>query len=395
MKPIFLNHAAVNCSMGSQLSQVEDNLFGSVLGNVQDHSFLTSTEKYSPGRLLPLGLVNTDLPSTSIEEENSRNNRMLTSVILNLLPEIERLKERFGPQRIGIVIGTSTSGVSEGEAALIYDADKYSLKDGYRYSTQEFSASVRYLSSWLGTTGPAWVVSTACTSGAKAIASAVRLLNLGVCDAVIAGGVDTLCKMTVAGFSSLLVTTNKQCNPFSVNRDGINIGEAGAFFIVSREESAVRVAGFGETSDAYHISSSDPEGKGAQSAMYLALKNAGLAAKEIDYLNLHGTATKKNDLIESRAVNQVLGSQIACSSTKPLTGHTLAAAGAIEALFCWMLLQRQDSLLPPHIWDAEVDPKLAVLNGLARVQLDVPAKYAMSNSFAFGGNNLSLILARE
>lgn len=395
----YLNKAAINCALGSNLTQFAENLFKAE----QLSSFFTNTDQYSPDRVLPLGLVQSPLADVTVEGENSRNNRLLASTISPLLSDIDALKARYGSHRIGIVLGTSTSGISDGEAAvsILENGDQdasIAIDPNYDYQTQEFSAPVRFLSKWLGISGPAWVVSTACTSGSKALASAARLLELGVCDAVIAGGVDSLCKMTVAGFSSLMVTSEQRCNPFSVNRNGINIGEASAVFLVSKTPSDIRIAGIGETSDAYHISSPEPEGKGAKAAMLAAIKQAGIKPDDVDYLNLHGTATEHNDLMEARAVDQVFAAHnhtIACGSTKALTGHTLAAAGAVEALICSLSLQRSDGLLPPQIWDEQLDPALPRLAGLGKRQLDNPAKYALSNSFAFGGNNVSLLLARE
>lgn len=388
--PVYLNHASANCALGDDLASVERNLFNSI----DEQDFLTNTELYSPGRSLPLGLVTSELPTVDIADGDSRNNRLLASATTPLLVEIERVKNKYGTARIGIVIGTSTSGIAEGEAAIRWNNSQYVLAPGYRYTTQEFSAPTRFLARWLGVNGPAWVVSSACTSGGKALTCAARLLQLGVCDAVVAGGVDTLCHMTVAGFSALQVISDRRCNPFSLNRDGINIGEGAAVFILSCEEGPVRLAGWGETSDAYHISSPDPDGKQAEAAMIKALAMDNLPPEDVDYLNLHGTGTQQNDLMEGSVAARLFGSTPACGSTKPLTGHTLAAAGAIEALFCWLLLQRRDGKLPQHVWDGVMDPAFASLGGLGRLALSSPARYAMSNSFAFGGNNLALLLAR-
>lgn len=394
--PVFLNHAGVICSLGADLASVEDKLFSSGrLTPGTERSFLTFSDTWSPGRTLPLGLVTENLPATAIAAENTRNNRLLAASLSPLLRVVEDLKSRHGRHRVGIVVGTSTSGIGEGEAALTCDSAGARLAADYRYASQELSAPARFLARWLDVSGPCWTQSSACTSGAKALASAARLLRLGVCDAVVAAGVDSLCHMTVAGFSSLLVTAGSHCNPFSRNRCGINIGEGSAVFVLSREPGPVRLAGVGESSDAHHISSPDPEGKGAAAAMLQALTMAQTDPAQIDYVNLHGTATLQNDAMEALAVNRVFGPDVSCGSTKPLTGHTLAAAGAIEALICWLLLQRDDSRLPPHLWDGEVDPDLAALNGLARYNGAAPARMVMSNSFAFGGNNLSLVLSRE
>jgi 3-oxoacyl-[acyl-carrier-protein] synthase-1 len=390
-QPIFLNAAGVICSLGSGLKNIEDHLFS----ENKKITYLKHSPKFSTENNLLLGMVEHPLAAVSIPEEDTRNNQMLTTATEPLLHEIELLKKRFGPQRIGAVIGTSTSGISDGEEAFRYHRKQNKFPADYHYRMQEPSSPSRYIAKWLGLRGPVFSVSSACTSGAKALASAARLLRLGVCDVVIAGGVDTLCDMTVKGFSSLLVTTSSICNPFSINRDGINLGEGAGLFLLTRDPGPVRLAGIGETSDAYHISSPHPEGKGAENAMRQALLQAGLKPENIQYLNLHGTGTEQNDKMEARAVQRVFGNDIACSSTKPLTGHTLAAAGAIEAVFCWLALQREDGRLPPHCWDGQTDPDLPVLNGITTTKLDEKLTTAMSNSYAFGGNNASLIMVRE
>jgi 3-oxoacyl-[acyl-carrier-protein] synthase-1 len=388
---VYLNHAGLICSLGSGTSDVAENLFFSK----PTKSFVKKSKNYVISRELPVGEITALLAEVFIPQEDTRNNRVLTTAIEQLRPKIEELKQRFGAQRIGVVIGTSTSGISDGETALAYHRQHGQLPGDYHYRKQEISSPSRYVANWLGLKGPAFSVSSACTSGAKALASGARLIRLGVCDAVIAGGVDTLCRMTVEGFSSLSVTTDSICNPFSVNRNGINIGEAAGIFIMSAEPAAVCLAGWGESSDAYHISSPHPDGIGAESAMRKALSGAGLPASAIDYLNFHGTATEQNDRMEANAVHRVLGADICCGSTKPLTGHTLAAAGAIEAVFCWLALQRDDGLLPQHRWDAQYDSSLPPLNNIAAAKADRPLTAAMSNSFAFGGNNISLVMAKQ
>jgi 3-oxoacyl-[acyl-carrier-protein] synthase-1 len=390
-QPIFLNSAGLICSLGSGTKNIQDCLFS----ENTDVTYLQQSPKFSADNKLLFGLVEHSLAAVSIAKENTRNNRMLTTASEPLLNEIQILKERFGPQRIATVIGTSTSGISEGEEAFRYYRNQNKFPENYHYCMQEPSSPSRYIAKWLGLRGPVFSVSSACTSGAKALASAARLLRLGVCDAVIAGGVDTLCNMTIKGFSSLLITTDSICNPFSVNRNGINIGEGAGLFLLTREQGPVRLAGIGETSDAYHISSPHPEGKGAEGAMRQALQQAGMKPESIQYLNLHGTGTEQNDEMEARAVQRVFGNNIACSSTKPLTGHTLAASGAIEAAFCWLALQREDDRLPPHRWDGQTDPDLPVLNGIGTTRLGKKLTTAMSNSYAFGGNNTSLIMVRE
>jgi 3-oxoacyl-[acyl-carrier-protein] synthase I len=247
----------------------------------------------------------------------------------------------------------------------------------------------------LGICGPAHVISTACSSGAKALASAARLLRAGLADAVIAGGADTLCRLTVAGFRALECVSVARCNPLSARRKGINLGEGAALFVMSRELGPLRLSGWGETSDAHHMSAPDPTGRGAADAMRLALHRAGVPPGAVDYVNLHGTGTRQNDAMESHAVGQVLGLDVATSSTKPLTGHALAAAGAIEAAFAWLtLVDNPRGVLPPHWWDGERDPELAGLHVVSPGgSLGRPPAHVLSNSFAFGGSNAALLIS--
>lgn len=388
---IYLHSAGVVCPLGSGVEAVGRALFS----DMPPGGYFCNSEQYSPGQLLPLGMVRDPLTAVDITEEATRNNSLLTTAVAPLRQQIDEYKTRYGAHRVATIIGTSTSGISDGEIAIRHFVKEGALPSDYRYSMQEIFSPTRYLAQYLGITGPSWAVSSACTSGGKALVSAARLLRLGVCDMVVAGGVDTLCEMTVAGFSALGVTASTPCTPFSKQRQGINIGEAAALFIMSREAGEIRLQGSGETSDAYHISAPHPEGTGAEAAMRAALADGDLNAEQVDYLNFHGTATRQNDKMEAFAAHRVFGEQIACGSTKSLTGHTLGAAGALEAVFCWMCLQRDDGRLPTHAWDGEVDPELPPLPGLARVKLQQRAKVAMSNSFAFGGNNLSLLLARD
>ncbi|MGZ4960458.1 MAG: beta-ketoacyl synthase N-terminal-like domain-containing protein, partial [Methylomonas sp.] len=243
--------------------------------------------------------------------------------------------------------------------------------------------------------GPAYTISTTCSSSANALASARRLLRLGVCDAVVVGGADALCGTTLQGFSSLAAVSSTHCNPFSKNRDGTIIGEGAALFLMSKRPSPIALLGVGASSDAYHISAPRPDGSGAFLAMQAALQDAGLPPEEINYINLHGTATPQNDAMESRAVGRLFGGNTPCGSSKPVTGHCLGAAGAIEAGLCWLLLSELnlEKQLPPHLWDGEADPELEPLDFVPLAN-DGPnsLQYCLSNSFSFGGNNVSLLI---
>jgi 3-oxoacyl-[acyl-carrier-protein] synthase-1 len=326
---------------------------------------------------------------------DSRNNRLLLTLLDEIAAPVADAIRRFGRERVAVVVGTSTSGMAEGEAAYAYHRAHGCLPSGFDYGQQEPGSAASALSRALDLAGPAYVVATACSSSAKVFASARRLIRLGLADAAVVGGADTLCRLTQAGFGSLESLSRGPCNPFSANRDGITIGEGGALFLMSREPAEVALLGVGESSDAHHLSAPDPEGKGALAAMQGALADAGLAAADIGYVNLHGTATPLNDAMESRAVADLFGA-VPCSSTKAMTGHTLGAAGAVEAAFLWLTLSGRwnpDRLVPPQLWDGVADPALPRL-ALAESGARLAGGACLSNSFAFGGSNCSLILGK-
>lgn len=393
MDTIYLNECGVLCALGEGVDRVRQVLL------VEARSGLEISDACSPGRPLPLGRVHAALPDLSHLPlpQRSRNNALALAALGQIRPAVDAAIARFGAGRVGVVIGTSTSGVSAAETALAAHAASGALPDGFHYGQQEMGSCADVLARELGIHGPAYVHSSACSSSAKALASAARLIRMGLCDAVVSGGVDTLCGFTVAGFSALESVSSAPCNPLGAARNGINLGEAAALFLMSREPAAVQLAGWGESSDGHHISAPDPQGAGARVAMSEALRRAGVVAADIDYINLHGTATVQNDAMESRAVAALFGPDVAVSSTKPFTGHTLGAAGAIEAAFCWIAMQddNPDGLLPPHLWGGEPDPALPALNVAgAGARLGRPICHALSNSFAFGGSNAALVFGR-
>ena len=365
-------------------------------------SGVTLSENYLPGRSVPLGQVDPTVLLPAVDEfplrDRSRNNRLALAALSQIRPAVDRAIEHFGADRFGIVIGTSTSGIAEGEMALREFAASAALPEQFHYGQQEMGSPAAVLASTLGITGPAYVHSSACASSAKALASAARLTLMGACDAVLAGGVDSLCAFTVAGFAALESVSDTRCNPLSRNRNGINLGEGAALFLLSREPATVSLRGWGESSDGYHISAPDPAGAGARSAMEQALSRAGIAAAQVDYVNLHGTATVQNDAMEARVIHALFGDRVSVSSTKPFTGHALGAAGAIEAGLCWLAMQDDNATgkVPPHLWDGLADPALPVLNVAGPgASLGHPLRCAVSNSFAFGGANATLLLGRE
>lgn len=390
---VYLGEPGIVCALGADRAQVRDTLFADVPGGLRDNPDLL------PGRTLALGEVAGALPSMDdlALPLRGRNNALLRAACRQIQPQVQAAVARYGPARMAVVVGTSTSGIGESENALRHHRRQGDWPQDFHYGQQEMGTPAEFLRREIGATGPAWTLSTACSSSAKALMSAARLLRSGAVDAVLAGGADSMCRFTVAGFSALESVSAARCNPFSRNRSGINIGEGAALFLMTREPAAVRLAGWGESSDAHHMSAPDPQGRGAIDALRQALQRAGLVAAQIDYLNLHGTATPHNDAMESRAVAEVLGTQVPASSTKPLSGHTLGASGAIEAALCWLTLaDNPERRLPPHWWDGQADPELPALALVAPgARAPRPPRHALSNSFAFGGSNAVLAFARE
>ena len=304
---------------------------------------------------------------------------------------------KYGASRVGVIVGTSTSGILQTELAYRRrDPVDGSLPDDFLYgSTHNTFSLADFTRQLLGLAGPAVVVSSACSSSAKVFASARRMMAAGLIDAAVVGGVDSLCLTTLYGFRSLDLISSRPCRPFDIGRDGISIGEAAAFALLERvparlDEDSVLLLGVGESSDAHHMSSPHPDGLGARIAMEKALKAAQLVPADIDYINLHGTATPGNDLAESKAVSAVFGSGTACSSTKGATGHVLGAAGGLEAVICALALQ--NGLMPGGLNTRELDPVLPLEYLLDN--REQPVRRVISNSFGFGGTNCSLVFGR-
>lgn len=375
-------------ALGNNKQQVLENLLkGDSPGMISETGWIPNAEVLTAQVQGPLATIEQEQPLYQ-----SRNNQLLLTALQQIEEPVAEAIKRYGRDRVGVIIGSSTSGILEGEQALACDTTPAE----YHYRQQEIGAPALFLAQQLELDSIAYTVSTACSSSTKAFASARNLLAMNICDAVIVGGADSLCKLTVNGFTALQSVSPSRCKPFSKNRDGITIGEGAALFLLEKEAAEINLLGVGESADAHHISAPHPEGNGAAVAMLAALDDAGLQASDINYLNLHGTATIKNDEMESKAVNRVLGSHVACSSTKPLIGHTLGAAGASEIALCWLLLSQPSStaILPSQIWDGELDPELADIDLLTqdRPFTTAGARRMMSNSFAFGGSNASIII---
>ena len=319
-----------------------------------------------PGREIWFGSVVEELPTLADRRWDMRANRLLEFAVRDSAfgASLEYLRATYAAGRVGVVLGASNTGIDEAQRLVDEWLDRGEKPAEFDFSLIELGTPAAYLQQRLSVSSPAYTISTACSSAAKAFGAAVRLIEKGVCDAVVAGGVDGRCRFAMNGFAALGALSAGRCRPLADDRDGINLGEAVALFILERGANGVRVNAVGESSDAYHATAPDPAGGGAEAAMRAALASAGLRADDVDYLNLHGTGTLANDAMELQAARRVFSPLPRLTeSTKDLTGHCLGAAGAIEAALCALLIEAGE------------------------------AKTAMSNSFAFGGSNASVILS--
>ncbi|MEB7501947.1 beta-ketoacyl-[acyl-carrier-protein] synthase family protein [Leclercia pneumoniae] len=341
-----------------------------------------------------LGGVEGELPPIpdDFAPHRTRNNQLLLAALAQIQPAVDDAIARVGRDRVAVILGTSTSGLDEGDEHVRLSLNgEASLR--WQYSQQELGDPSRFLANWLALEGPAYTLSTACSSSARAIISGRRLIEAGLVDVAIVGGADTLSRMPVNGFNSLESFSPTLCEPFGRDRHGITIGEAAGLMVLTREPQPVALLGTGESSDAYHISAPHPQGEGAIRAIQQALNDAGLTTADVGYINLHGTATPLNDQIESQVVHDLFSDSVPCSSTKHLTGHTLGAAGITEAALSWLILTRNLPLPAQDFSRYAPDPTLPACGLLYHaVALEKPV--ILSNSFAFGGNNASILLGR-
>lgn len=388
MAPVIITGFSICNALGSSqdavISALRDGRSG-LSPSKQDIPFATSD-----------GAIDTTLPTLEGElgRWSTRTAQISKLLIDQLGAPLPDMLQRWRPERIAIILGTSTAGADRTEVAYRHFLQTGSLPDDYdlwRHHT--YGATLHVIRTLTGATGPAWMHSTACTSSAKPFGSAKRLIEAGVIDAAIVGGVDTLCSMTLQGFHSLGALSETPCKPFSQNRSGISIGEGGAFVLIERQgggDALAVLAGVGESSDAYHIAAPHPEGLGAELAMRRAVEAAGLAEADVGYINAHGTGTRLNDAAESKAIERVFGTDTPVVSTKGYTGHTLGGAGATEAVFA--LLALTQSWIPGSLGASPVDNEINIRIPQATESGEYHA--VLSNSFAFGGNNISLLLTK-
>ncbi len=346
------------------------------------------------------GLEKVELPA-HLSDFDCRNNRLTWLGLQqdNFSDNVLAARDKYGASRIAVFLGTSTSGIQQTELAYAQVAPEFDSAKGlpadYHYTKTHNTFSLAdFVQQYFGLNGIAHVVSTACSSSAKVFASAYRHIQAGFCDAAIVGGVDSLCLTTLYGFNSLQLVSEQKCTPWGKDRSGINIGEAAGFALLEQDDSggaSLSLLGYGESSDAYHMSTPHPEGRGAAQAMQAALNSADLDNKAIDYINLHGTATQSNDSAEDNAVMSIFGGKTPASSTKGWTGHTLGAAGITEVVFGCLAVE--NSFIPINLNTQEIDPTMHT-NIVMEKNNDNVNRF-ISNSFGFGGSNCSLIIGRQ
>jgi len=395
LKPIPLSHYTATSCIGTGLNAMRTALISARSG-LRPCAFETVDLDTWIGEVPEVDAVT--LPR-DLQHFNCRNNRLAWLGLQQdgFFDAIRSAARTWGDQRVGVFLGTSTSGILDTELAY-RERDPHTgalpASHNYRGSHNVFSVA-EFVRSAAGLSGPAFVVSSACSSSAKVFASAARMISIGLIDAAVVGGVDSLCLTTLYGFNSLELTDREACRPYDAARKGISIGEAAAFGLLCRDPmngaSPVRLLGYGESSDAHHMSSPHPEGRGARHAMSAALARAGLGIDAVDYINLHGTGTPSNDAAEGKAVAALFGDRVPASSTKGATGHTLGAAGGLEAVICAIALT--DGFRPANVGLETPDPAIPI-----RLQQTVehgPVHHVLSNSFGFGGTNASLLFGQE
>ena len=391
---IAINHYTASCAAGIGLASLAESIANRRTG-LSPNDFEACDLDTWIGRVVRLEEVR--LPA-ALSQLHSRNNQLawlglqqddFLEVLADLVPKI-------GADRIGVVIGTSTSSIGRTEEAYRALTPSGLMPEAYQQpGVHNMHSPSIFVAQATGITGPSLTISTACSSSAKVFATASRWIRNGLVDAVLVGGVDSLCLSVLYGFNSLELVSPEPCRPFDVQRNGISLGEAAGFAFLAREtlvpDAEFLLRGYGESSDAYHMSHPHPEGKGAVLAMTQALGRAGMGAGEIDYINLHGTATKANDEIETRALAQSFPNSVPASSTKGWTGHALGAAGILEAV---VALESMRHNLAPGTLNCE-NPDPAIEFPLLLQNRSMSLTNVMTNSFGFGGNNVSLIFGRS
>lgn len=396
MQPLVISHCTLANSLGLGLPATIDALRSRRSGLIPCAFEDVDLETY----IGKVGAVDNCLIRTNLSDYDCRNNRLAQLCLEQdgFVDTIEAARKKYTPGRIGVFLGTSTSGILQTELAYRHlDPVTGALPPDFHYAeTQNSYSLANFVTHYLGLDGPSFVVSSACSSSAKVFANAARMMAAGLCDAAVVGGVDSLCLSTLYGFNSLGLVSRFPCRPYDAERDGISVGEGAGFVLLERvtaanSPNAMLLLGVGESSDAYHMSTPHPEGLGAKLAMQRALDTAGLRANDIDYINLHGTATKSNDASEGKAVADVFGTSVPCSSTKGWTGHQLGAAGVAEAIISMLAVEHD--FVPGSLNTQHLDPNITINYQIENSEGRI--NRVLSNSFGFGGSNCSLILGRQ
>ena len=398
MKSVYLSEPSVLCGAGASCNELWESVISGDQKGIKTVSALNDNKFF-------VGRVDDSVLKETSSKYKMRIMSLEETALLGLEAQINLAKQKYSADRIGVCVGSCDNGTElslKGHRAYFSEGK---FPEDYSLEIQGADYVSTFISEKYGLTGPTLTFSTACSSSAGAIIKAAELIKAGICDAVIAGGIDIASNTVLMGFDSLEAVSSEVTNPFSANRHGITLGEAAAFFVVTADKLdedslSVELLGYGESADAYHMTSPDPSGEGAACAMEQALNRAKLKPSDIDYVNLHGTGTKFNDSMEAKAVDKIFGDyKVPVSTTKPMTGHTLGAAGALEAAICYCTILKNDCAneikLPIQVWDGVQDAELPVLNIVGKDnkwENTGKVKICMSNSFAFGGANSCLIL---
>jgi len=384
-KKIFLSAPGLICCAGKDSSELYESCLKGYQGGI------TSYKGSLVGRI-PDNALPAPLPESAVNDEKTRIFKIIDAALEQIRPQIEKAIAAYGPEKIGVCLGSCDNGSELSFSAHKEFFEKSAFPKDYKLNFQSASFPAEYIANKFGLKGPVYTIATACASGASAIIKGTELMHAGICSAVIAGGADIVSDTVLTGFNSLGAVSDSLSNPCSKNRKGINLGEGAAFFLLDFAETVdgIELLGAGESADAYHMTAPGEDGAGPAKAMKAAILDAGIKPEEIGYVNMHGTGTPHNDKAEALALTTVFNKCPPTSSTKPITGHTLGAASAIEAAICWRIINDKKGL-PVHCWDGERDEGFPALPLEIR---DVKPSICMSNSFAFGGCNVILIIGR-
>ena len=376
---IILKNLGFVCALGTTLPEIISNARQGNTNGMSNDLIVLGNER------IPFGF-------TKIKTcHDMRFCDLLTAALTQIAPDIDLLHQKYTSRRLGVILGASNTAVHEAQQCIFQKLSNDNMPENFDISMLELGTPAKWLKSVVGFDGPALTISTACSSSIKAFDIARKLIDYNICDAVLCGGVDARCDFALNGFNALGALSHKITNPMSANRDGINLGECAALFIVQHGDTGIKILGIGETSDAYHPTAPDPSGHGAKQAMQNAMMDAHVTPQDIDYVNMHGTGTIANDAMESKAIYELFGQKPFCASTKPLTGHCLGAAGACSVALSWLMLQH--NFIIPHIYDGQFADDCAPIK-LATPGTGENTKTILCNAFAFGGSNSTIIIGK-